>query len=255
VTVTQPSAIYVTTGDSRRGVLGFTWRIWPRGTSFYLKSGVPGMRHLKLSMHSDDPRHPAGGGFKLGMDTEESYRNAIDAGQALAVRGGQWPIWFPGAPQTDDATLVARLRWTWDACTRLGPAPEPGELTKDAVGLVAPVPGQPGDAMDVDLIVSKTKPYWRSEKRARRDNACLGPLANAAGDWLTGTIVRRLAAHYAPPDSLIAPRARSREDQLRGVAAGVDPTGFVWLIEQRMSRAGCRTAAAHRPQEREHDAH
>jgi hypothetical protein len=61
-----------------------------------------------------------------------------------------------------------------------------------------PAPPQPGDAVDIDLVVSKVKPYWSSEKRARRDNACLGPLRNESGDWLTGTVVKRIASHYAP---------------------------------------------------------
>src|SRR5205823_5626589 len=156
-------------------------------------------------------------------------------------RTGSWPIWFPGMRLNNDAILVARLRWTWDACTRLGPAPSSGDLRKGAVGLVVPLPQAPGDAVDVDLIVSKKRPCWPGEKRARRDNACLGPLRNSAGDWLTGVVLKRIANYYAPPDNAIGPRPKNSMDETRAVAAAIDETGFLWLIEQRMSREALTT--------------
>lgn len=232
----QHDAIYVTVGKAGEFARGFTWRIWARSTSFYLKSRAPGMSHLKLSLHSVDPKHKGKEGFKIGMDPESGFQQAVDEGSVAALRTGNWPIWFPGKRLNDNSTLVARLRWTWDACTRLGPAPNPGELKVGAVGLVAPLPQEPGDATDVDLIVSKGKPYWPAEENARRDNACLGPLRNTADDWLTGVVVKRIANRYAPPDTAIGPRGKNSEDETRAVSAAIDETGFLWLIEQRMSR-------------------
>lgn len=194
------------------------------------------MGHLKLSLHSVDPRHEGKEGFKIGMDPESAYQQAIDEGRIVSWRAGNWPIWFPGRRLNNDATLVARLRWTWDCCIRLGPAPSPGDLKKGAIGLVVPPPRAPGDAIDVDLIVSKDNPYWPNEKIARRDNACLGPLRNTAGAWLTGVVVRRIANHYPPPESAIGPRPEDSSDEIRAVSAAIDEMGFLWLIEQRMSR-------------------
>lgn len=233
-----PRALYVTVGHSTTGPVGFTWRLWSSGTSFYLKARTSNLRHLKLSFHGDDPRHPQGGGFKLGMDTEAGYREDIDTGRILSSRTGQWPIWFPGTEIGKNATLVGRLRWTWDACTRLGRGPYPGDLKKDAIGLVVPAPPEPGYAVDVDLIVSSEKPFWIEEQSARAENACLGPLRNNSGQWLTGTAVKRFAPHYPPPTTAIGPRPRSKTDQVRAVGAAVGPEGFVWLLEQRMSLTG-----------------
>lgn len=246
--MTEPltGPIYVTVGRSGQPAVGFTWRIWSARTSFYLLSRAPSLSHLKLSLHGDDPRHPAGGRFHMQMD-DVRYEEAVARGAALARRTGDWPVVFPGQRITDDARLVTRLRWTWDACTRLGPAPPPGELKRNAVGLAAPPPPSPGDAVDVDLIVSGTQPYWRNERDARANNACLGPLRNQAGMWLTGTVVKRSASRSAPPANAIGPRPRSSEDQLRGVSAAVDPEGFLWIIEQRMSRSALETAATDLP--------
>jgi hypothetical protein len=230
--------MYVTLGRNGEPALGFTWRIWASRTSFYLKSRAPHMQHLKLSLHSNDPRHPSGGGFKMAMDPEEKFEQDLADGKIAAQRHGVWPVWFPGKPLNTDATLVARLRWTWDACNRLGPAPEAGSLKRDATGLAAPPPPEPGDAVDIDLIVSHEKPYWVNEPRARSQHACLGPLRNDAGDWLTGTVVKRRVGHYPPPASALGPKPSDRADEMRAVGSAADPTGFLWLIEQRMSKAG-----------------
>src|SRR3712207_410995 len=79
--------------------------------------------------------------------------------------------------------------------------------------------------------------------QARADNACLGPLRNDADLWLTGTVVKRIAAHYPPPPHAVAPKPKDRQDELRGLAAGVDPEGFLWLTEQRMSRSALEASA------------
>jgi hypothetical protein len=246
VSSSEQDAIYITVGRAGEAVRGFTWRIWARSTSFYLKSRAPGMNHLKLSLHGIDPRHEGKEGFKIGMDPEPAFQQAVDEGRVAALRTGSWPIWFPGQRLNNDSTLVGRLRWTWDACTRLGPAPHPGELKKGAAGLVAPLPPEPGDAVDVDLILSQGKPYWPSEKKARQDNACLGPLRNTAGDWLTGVVVKRLAYQYAPPETAIGPRPKNSSDEIRAVSAAIDETGFLWLIEQRMSRQELTALSADR---------
>jgi hypothetical protein len=229
--------MYVALGRSDEPAKGFTWRIWASRTSFYLKSRAPALGHLKFSLHSEDPRHPAGGGFKMAMDTEEAFEQAVVDGRVKAERQGDWPVWFPGKQLNSDATLVMRMRWTWDVAARLGPAPAPGDLKKGAVGLMVPPPPQPGDAVDVDLIVSNAAPYWRQEAKARHDNACLGPLRNEAGDWLTGTVIKRSVASYPTPPRALGPRPANRQDELRAIGSAVDEEGVLWLVEQRMSKS------------------
>lgn len=229
--------IYVVLGRTDEPVKSFTWRIWDSRTSFYLKSRAPGLGHLKLSLHGDDPRHPAGGGFKMAMDTEEAFAQAIQDGRLKAERYGDWPLWFPGRQLNPNAKLAVRMRWTWDAATRLGPGPPPGNLKRGAVGLTIPPPPEPGDAVDVDLVVSSTRPFWPQEQKARIDNACLGPLRNESGDWLTGTVVKRSIALFPTPAGAIGPRPKNRLDELRAVGAATDDDGVLWLVEQRMSES------------------
>jgi hypothetical protein len=228
----------VTVGAAGEPALGYTWRIWSGGTSFYMKSRIPGMKHLKLSLHGDDPRHPAGGGFKIAMDTEEAYERDLAAGSIISQRTGEWPLWFPGQTLKSGATLVARLRWTYEAISRLGPAPNPGDLKADAIGLAIKAPPEVGDAVDLDLIINEGKPYWHREKESRVDNACLGPIYNeASGLWLTGTAVKRFVPNYPHPVDMLGPRPRTREDQVRGLACKIDPAGFLWMVEHRMSKS------------------
>jgi len=234
--------LYVTVGRADRPAPGYTWRIWSGGTSFYLKSRAPGMGHLKLSIHGDRPGHPVPGGYKIAMDTEDAFADALTAQTIVASRTGDWPIWFPRKEVANGSMLVARLRWTWDACTRLPPAPSPGELRKGAVGLAAPPPPQPGDAVDVDLIVTKGQPYWPQEQRARADNTCVGPLRNDADLWLTSTVYRRTVGLHPTHERALGPHPSGRADEMRGVGAAVDPDGFLWIVEQRLSRSGMAAA-------------
>lgn len=87
------------------------------------------------------------------------------------------------------------------------------------------------------LIVSKDAPFWPQEKRARQDNACLGPLRNEAGDWLTGTVVKRAVSMYPTPVRALGPRPTDREDEIRAVGSAVDEQGVLWLVEQRGSKS------------------
>lgn len=237
-----PGPVYVTLGQGGGPALGYTWRIWSGGSSFYMKSRAPGMTHLKLSLHGDDPKHPRGGGFKLGLDTEAAFERDLSSGAIIGQRTGTWPIWFPGRDVTEQATLVARLRWTYEATSRLGPAPDPGDLKKDATGLAIKPPPGLGYAVDLDLIVSEGKPYWHNEKKARKDDACLGPLFNERAHlWLTGTAVKRFVPHYPHPVEALGPKPLSRLDQTRGVGCTVDPEGFLWIVEHRMSKTAAKT--------------
>ncbi|WP_432520577.1 hypothetical protein [Kineococcus sp. SYSU DK006] len=231
--------MYVTVGRQGRPPMGYAWRIWTHRTSFYLKSRAPGLEQLKLSLHGDDPRHPAGGGFKIAMDAA-----AEPSQEVLTSQFGDWPIWFPGKEIEEGTILVARLRWTWDACTRLPAAPSPGDLRKGATGVAAPPPPEPGDAVDVDLILTTGEPFWLNESKARADDACIGPLRNDADQWLTGTVIKRTASHTPPPGHGVAPMPKGRGDEIRGVSASIDPEGYLWLLEQRMSRAGLSTLAS-----------
>ena len=235
--------MYLTLGRPGGAIVGYTWRVWSSRTSFYLTSRD--LAHDTVEAQSSRRRSaaPAGRRVQVGDGPEDAFERDIAANKIVGVRVGGWPLRSSGSALTERAILVLRFRWTWDAIIRLGPAPPAGALRVGATGLAIPPPPKPGDAVDVDFVVSRDEPYWLNEKRARKDNACLGPLRNDSGVWLTGTVVKRWASHYPPPPTAVGPRPANRDDQLRAVAAAADSTGFVWLIEQRMSRSALTDAS------------
>lgn len=83
--------MYVALGQSDKPAMGLTWRIWSSRTSFYMKFRAPGVGHLKLSLHGDDPRHSGGGGFKMAMSPERDggtvWGEPVDVGEAGSIRG------------------------------------------------------------------------------------------------------------------------------------------------------------------------
>lgn len=183
---------------------------------------------LGTQQAADQDREGYPGGFRA--------RDRPEQGHRLAERRLAGLV--PGKPIGETSTLVARFCWTWDACHRLGPAARPGELKANAVGLAVPPPTGPGDATDVDLIVSRDRPHWPNEVQARRENACIGPFRNETGDLLTDVVVKRRAGHHPAPGGAIGPRPAGREDEIRALGSALAPAGLLWLIEQRMSRSG-----------------
>ena len=166
------------------------------------------------------------------------FRRAEAAQGAIAPVRMSLPTWFPGAPVPGTrATHVLRFRTAWDA---FGPgipsAPSPGEVTPDAFAALVPAP-QPGYATDVDLYVSRGRPYWPNEKQARRDNACLGPLRSDAGEQLTAVVVKRPVLASPTPRDLL-PQLPPNADSVRGHGMQVDAEhGFLWICEAVLSRA------------------
>lgn len=163
---------------------------WSR-TSFYIKAREAALSGLKVSLHGEDARHPGKAGFKLAEDVS-AVAKSEEAGGRLIASPGMLPLWFPGANAVSGSTHVLRFRVPWDLLQPpipSAPAPAPVRARAFAGIVRAPLPLH---SVDVDVFVSRKRPYWPNEKRARADKACIGPLQNESGDYLTAVAVHRL---------------------------------------------------------------
>jgi hypothetical protein len=224
--------LYFVVGDRDRGPWSYTWRIFARGTSFYVKPRSRNFSAMKISLHGPDSRtHVGPPGNKVTI-----IDGKLPDGVAVR-RSPQWPDsgWFPGRRVTSGVVHVLRLRFPWTLFGSDCPSAEfPGRIPKDTQGAVTPPPS-PLRAIDLDLFVSNREPYWPNESQAREDNACLGPLVNEAGQTLTAVSTSRSPYTVKAPPDLTLPTP-ALHDRLRGIGAAPDPSGFVWFCEQWLSR-------------------
>jgi hypothetical protein len=236
-----PSAIYFCVDDRSRNIRSYAWRVgWSR-KSFYIKARYAPLAALKVSLHGPDPRHGRPG-FKVAVE-ESAMECTRTAGGVVGGTPDWLPRWFDGREVTADVRHVVRFRHTWDLYAAAHPtAPNPGEVKPSAVAAVIPAP-PPLSAVDVDVYVARRRPYWPKERRARSDNACLGPLTSEAGEHLTAVAVRRRVADEPTPQAAHLPRPAKSDDYVRAVGATVDGAGVLWICEQWMSRAAAETGA------------
>lgn len=242
------SAMYFVVADSERKNRGYTWRIWWGGTSFYVKGRASSLAAFKVSLHGPDTARPRlRPGFKIAMD-ESAMAKAEAAGAVYCGSVAIAPQWFRGRRIKDGVTHVLTFRTTWDLFAKgIPPASNPGELRSGTAGLVIPAPTT-FMAADLDLYVSDRKPYWPREAKARRDNACVGPIQNRSGQYLTGVSFRRSALKGDAPELALALKSRSTKDRIRGIGTAVDHRGVLWIIEQWMSPSALTKAVEHQKQ-------
>jgi hypothetical protein len=236
------TAMYICVVDRATGVCGYAWRIGWRSTSFYIKPRYAPIGGAKVSLHGPDERHERPG-FKLDID-QSALPKVIAAEGLIAGTEGWLPRWFAGRQVTPGARHVVRFRWSWDLFYPGVPsAPSPGTVRDtDFAAVVAPPPVTV--ALDVDLYVGDSKPFWPTEQQARKDNACLGPLRNDAGQYLTGVVSRRSVLLHRTPDLALSPTAVDPDDRVRGLGMTVDEDEVLWIREQWMSKAALIAGAA-----------
>jgi hypothetical protein len=235
----EPRVIKFLVGDRSIGKFGFTWRIGSGGTSFYIKPLAGWAQEIKVSLHGPDPSRGLTGGYKIELD-KSAAASVHKAGGALAVQNN-WPDkkWFSGYEVHPGVDLVLRLRFPWDLFDQHAVSAEvPSSPRPTDLGVLVPVP-QREHAVDVDVFVCHATPYWPNKAQARLDNACLGPVANKAGQFLTAQTVHRSLDKDPSPTVPDAPVGASGmpplHDRLRGMGAAVDPHGFLWVHEMWLS--------------------
>jgi hypothetical protein len=233
-------AIYFCAGSRQTNMCSYTWRLWWGRTSFYIKArDQAAFADLKVSLHGPDERH-ADPGFKIERDIRAGRE--VPPPDGLVIAPADWlPCWFNGYAVADDARHAIRFRFPFGLFRPEYPsAPPPRDVTPRDFAALIPPPTKELSAVDVDIYVSARRPYWPKQRRARRDNACLGPLLNEAGQYLTAVVKHQSMATYPTPKRAQAPRPRGTEDRVRGVGATVGDNGLLWICEQWMSRAALR---------------
>lgn len=180
--------------------------------SFYLTPRWAPLTGVKVSLHGPDEVHP-----------EPGYRIAIDRGAIVRAQAAGGVVgspaeglWFPGRVTSEPGVRhVITLRWT-PGLFRRGSlsGPNPNDLRPSAIGHVVPAPAETC-ASDVDFFVCRNRPWWPRGHQARADNACMGPLGNGQGGFLTAVSVRRRLRDKQTPVDARLPSPLSTNDKIR----------------------------------------
>lgn len=220
--------------DDSTPVNSYTWRIWPAGTSFYIKSTAPGFTDMKLSLHGPRPENPGPGPWlKIGRDS------SVDGNSGLTV--GRWnlPIWFAGHEIQPNVRHCVRFRFDWTMFrTGVPSGPNPGDVkqpNRSQSGVVRHAPSH-GRALDVDLFISTDRPRWPEESRVKLANAMLGPLHNKSGQWLTGEIHERDLSQSPTWHQAAAPILAGTAIVTRGLGVAVDSEQVLWVNEVALNQ-------------------
>ncbi|QUH00065.1 hypothetical protein HUO13_03885 [Saccharopolyspora erythraea] len=234
----EDTICFVTYSAANRTV-SYTYRVWARGTSFYLKvRNLPG--GLKISAHGPDLRY-ARPGFKLGIDgstLDQAHENTLwrFEGETLG--------WFSGAPAGRHSRHLVRVRVPWSVMQRgakSGPLPTLAKKARHAK-LEAP---RIMSACDVDIYLSDNgQPYWPDQHAVERDNSGMGPLFNTAGQALTAVCTHR-SMWRDPMTAELEERTKGYTGSLgRTLAVQKDPTGFIWICERLLPQSFLRLHSA-----------
>jgi hypothetical protein len=229
--LTRPGTIKYCVASEDRITVSYAWRIWAGGTSFYLKPLESSVGTHKVSLHGPDASRPNSPWLKLDVD-----RDAPKSEDCVSIAMGL-PLTFTGRRISQRTVLAIRFRATWDLFLKSRPsAPLPSDPKDRDLGLLVTAPKAPY-AADLDVYICRGRAFWPAERRARRDNACLGPLVNRADQHLTAVSVRRSLIRTPTPPQVLAGQPDTEDDRVRGVGAVVAADGILWICEQWMSRS------------------
>jgi hypothetical protein len=232
--VKTPSALYFVVYNPADQVFGYTWRAGTGGTSFYIKCRAKEIGGLKMSLHGPDPRSDISKpGFKLAIDPS-ALPKAHAAGGVIIGDLPDRGEWFTGRAIGSKARHVMTFRSTSDLFLPGVPsAPNPGRFNEDRErGLRIPCPTGLNTA-DIDIFVSDGAPYWWNTIQAFKDDSCLGPIRNKAGQYLTGQSIRRRFATSPAP----VPKPTSSDDRIRGLVTSINSQGVLLVQEHWISRS------------------
>ena len=235
--VSVDDTILFLVGDHEPLRYGLTWRIWSRGTSFYIKTREAGLAESKVSLHGPDPLHPRPG-FKFGRDA------SVQRELAAAVNlGNPLPWWFPGKQEVNNLTHAIRICVPADTLSDGAPnGGDPGQVRSRTFAGLLQAPSAGSSAM-LDLYISAGAPEFPNRATLDARNAVHGPIQNRVGQYLSG--VTRIVPNdrlQFPPIDVPVPTPSSGEDAVRGVRAAIAEDGVLWLVESVLSRAWLRAS-------------
>jgi hypothetical protein len=197
------------------------------------------LQGAKVSIHGPDDRYPG-----LSHNRYDVIRTPdLEVDQRAADRatrdGGRWltdpsqlPIIFEGRQINDQTAHIVRFGAGHDAFAAGAPAAGGSDWPKEKADMrgIVPVPTE-GQVRHIDVYLSYNgEPYWPDEEAIRAAQAGVGFVRNSL-DWcLSAVIATRPATDENDPSGGL--RGETPVDQcLRGIATGVDETGFLWLCE------------------------
>lgn len=221
-------------------IMGLEWRIWAQGTSFYLATRST-LKHLKISLHG--PERPGYSDYwKLEQIRSYVQKHGTSGFVTYATEDMQddtKPLVFPGRPLGAAVRHAVRIRWVGDLFQPGAPSGTPPKRLKEysqACLLSAP------DVLHVshlDFYVSQGQPWWPGGRQTHRRDAALGPLRNAADQYLTAVHFQEkvLGPFSEVPDRAdpIALPTRLR-DRVRGLSYHRHTDGFLEVEERWMPR-------------------
>jgi hypothetical protein len=231
-------AILACIGNRSKRRFGYASFIEWHKTSFYIKSQYPPLQTTKVSIHGPDPRpqHVGKQHFRLDLDRDQAVKSALAAGGGWGSDPGfEPPLVFSGRSIHDDASHIVRFSAEWSMFVKNIPsAPTPKLDRRATLNTIVAAP-PPGRVTHIDLYVSNQVPYWPDEAKVRARNAGVGPIVNDANMYLTGVVSQEAVAYEPDPfGDLVG--STPLKDCVRGVAAGVDATGLLWLTEKMLPR-------------------
>ncbi|WP_062900122.1 hypothetical protein [Mycobacterium avium] len=232
-------AIVFCVHDKQTGVVGYTWYIESHRTSFYIKSTMKALQTVKVSVHGPDPNHIGKQHFRLDWTSPKEAQKAINAGGGWMQSGQTLPFVFAGRPVNRRTVHLARFSFEFNMF-RKGVQRGPDPVTMPKATLHGRIDAPPeGRVTHVELYLSRVRPFWRNSKELeiRAANAGIGPLINEAGMFLTAIIDRKDAATAQRDPFGDVSEGLPAGQLTRGVAAGVDQWGLLWICEKMMPRS------------------
>lgn len=223
--------------DQPRRTQSYTWRIWARSDSFYVKPRYAPVAGFKVSLHG--PRAGGSGLWKVQQDRRD--RDAAAAAGGAALHGeSDYRVEFAGRHVRTGVRLAVRIRVPWTSLTRGSPSgPSPGNVKlRDHEAAFHGVLAPPAQMrfVDVDIYVSdRGQPYWPRERELDRDRAKVGCLVNDAGQHLTAVSFQRGLNSALPREPHEPGPPTGKADAVRGVGIRVVDE-LLWLDERIVSR-------------------
>lgn len=217
-------------------IMGLEWRIWTQGTSFYLATRST-LKHLKISLHG--PQRPGDGNFwKAGYDAgyvRTHGKEGLLRYSSADVQDDSKPLVFDGKGLGAAARHAVRIRWVGDLFQTGAPTGTPPKRLKEySQAWLLPAP----DVLHVahlDFYVSQGQPWWPGGKTSRNRNARMGPLRNAADQYLTAVHFReRVMGPFSevPDRSDPIPLSPRLRDRGRGLSYRMHDDGFLEVEER-----------------------
>jgi hypothetical protein len=217
-------------------IWGYSWLIEWSTTSFYIKSQLPTLQSMKVSLHGPDPNHSGKQHLRFDFAHPDQVEKAVKAGGGWSTDLSDGPPFnFSGRQVNDHAAHIVRFSSEWDMFSSGMPPAPGGPKHKQKATLHARVPAPPkGQVTHVTSISAWGTRTGRTNSRRGRKTPAWEPISNDAGMNLTAVVTLRSITSEPDPHGDV--RGTIPLDQCaRGMAAAVDETALLWLCEKMIA--------------------